>query len=56
MTPRMQWLRERVKEVVAELHKLETVSDYIEYKKMALDLSIELNYAVTEWERYYNET
>ena len=55
MKPRMAWLRERVIEVVDSMKKLEEIEDWEQYRVAALDLSTELHYAVTEWEKYYNE-
>lgn len=53
MSTRHAWLRNRVKEILESLRKLEKVDDWELYRKMANELSAELQYATTEWEKCY---
>lgn len=55
MIPRHVWLRERTQAVVNELSRLYSIDDYDQYRELALELSIELNYAVCQWGEYYRD-
>ncbi len=55
MIPRQEWLKKRVEEVIKQLEFLKQIEDWAHYRKMALQLSSELSYAVTEWENCYDE-
>jgi len=55
MIPRQEWLKNRVNEVIKQLECLKQIEDWDHYRKMALELSRELSYAVTEWEDCYDE-
>lgn len=53
LTPRHFWLRNRVSECIRALDRIEEIEDWDEYKTCALELSSELLYCVTEWEKFY---
>ncbi len=53
LTPRHEWLRMRVIDIIKSMSKLEAINDWETYRKLALEFSNELNYATVEWERYY---
>jgi len=55
MLPRHEWFKNRVREVIQDLGKLESKANWQSYRIMALEISRELYYATTEWERYYHE-
>jgi hypothetical protein len=55
LSPRHEWLKNRTKDVVNALLQLEKIEDWDTYRKTALDLSKELNYACVEWGRYCND-
>jgi hypothetical protein len=55
LNPRHIWLRLRVKEIINAIQELEKIGNWEQYLKSALDLSKELSYATTEWEKYYND-
>lgn len=55
LTPRHFWLRKRVIDCIDALQRLQEVEDWDAYKYSVLSLAKELNYAVTEWELYYND-
>lgn len=55
LSPRHEWLRNRVKEVIDSLSRLEEIQDWNAYRETALELSKELNYATVEWGRYYSD-
>jgi hypothetical protein len=55
LTPRHAWLRQRVIDCVAALKILEGKEQWGDYKKNAINLSHELAYALTEWDKYYND-
>ncbi len=55
MIPRQEWLKKRVDEVIKQLECLKQIEDWGHYRKMALELSRELSYAVTEWGGCYDE-
>lgn len=55
LTPRHEWLKNRVIEVVAALNHLQTESDWDDYILMAIKLADELTYATGEWEKYYDD-
>lgn len=53
--PRHFWLHDRVRDCIDALHRLDLDEDYDKYREKAKELAEELLYAVTEWEKYYNE-
>ena len=53
LSPRHEWLKNRVIEVISALNQLESIEDWETYRITALELSKELNYATTEWGKYY---
>lgn len=53
LIPRHKWLRERVSDVIKQMQHIESVKDWEEYKRLAVEFSKELNYAASEWCRYY---
>jgi hypothetical protein len=55
MIPRHEWLRNRVSEILRELDILEKQEDWTTYRAIALELSKELHYALSEWGVYYRE-
>lgn len=55
LTPRHIWLRNRVTEVVKALQELESIEDWAQYRDAAKEISKELHYASTEWEKYYED-
>ncbi len=50
---RESWLKNRVQSCIDEMQKLKEIGCWDTYRSNALMLSQELNYAVTEWEKYY---
>ncbi len=53
MTPRQEWFKKRIQECLAELARLNGLSDWIEFKNRSHELACELLYATTEWDKYY---
>jgi hypothetical protein len=53
LIPRQEWFKNRVQAGIDELQKLKNIECWDTYKAIALELSIEIHYAVTEWEKYY---
>ncbi len=50
---RQAWLRERIRDMIDCLQQLESVDDWIAYKQLALEFSVEIQYCITEWDKYY---
>ena len=55
INPRHFWLKERIKECIAALSRLENTGDWDLYLKNSLDLANEIKYAAEEWNKYYYE-
>lgn len=55
LIPRQAWLRQRVIECVDALRRMEDLENWDAYRMVAKTLADELTYAVTEWEKYYND-
>lgn len=53
MTPRQEWFKNRIDELLLELQRLNRINDRIEFKNQAHLLACELLYATTEWDKYY---
>jgi len=53
--PRHFWLKERIRDCIFALQRLEETENWDLYLKKSLDLAIEIQYAATEWEKYYND-
>jgi hypothetical protein len=53
--PRHFWLRMRIVECTESLKRLEVMEDWFAFKKLAKTYAEEILYAVTEWEKYYEE-
>lgn len=49
------WLKQRVSDCIDALKRLEDIQDWSKYREQAKVFSNELHYAVTEWEKYYND-
>jgi hypothetical protein len=55
LVPRQIWLRKRVSDCVDALQGIESIEDWSKYLVTALVMAEELTYAVTEWNKYYND-
>ena len=51
--PREEWLRKRIIHMVDSLAELENMESWDSYKELALAFSVEIQYAVNEWDKYY---
>lgn len=55
LTPRHKWLQSRVHDIIGELYSIAHIEDWQAYRAAARELAEELHYAVTEWDKYYND-
>lgn len=55
LTQRDIWLKSRVMECIAALQRWAEEEKWGTFKQKSLELSRELSYAVTEWDKYYPE-
>lgn len=55
LNPRGFWLHNRTRDCITALRDLDFNEDYLAYREQAKLLAEELLYAVTEWEKYYDE-
>jgi hypothetical protein len=55
ITPRHFWLKNRIKECIMALSRVEKSSDWDLYLRKSLELANEIKYAAEEWSKYYNE-
>ena len=55
LTARQHWLANRIKDCVQSINDLAINDDWPAYKHQAKELAQELLYAVTEWEKYYEQ-
>lgn len=55
LCPRHIWLHDRTRDCIDALYRLDLDENYDRYREKAKELATELHYAVTEWEKYYNE-
>lgn len=53
--PRHFWFKNRIKECIEALKRLEKNNDWELYLKQSLRLANEIKYAATEWEKYYRD-
>jgi hypothetical protein len=55
MISRHEWFRKRIAEGITILAGLNERSDWKTFLEKSLEIANELHYAVTEWEKYYND-
>lgn len=55
LNPRGFWLHDRTRDCITALRELDFIEDYHAYREQAKQLAKELLYAVTEWEKYYDD-
>lgn len=55
LLPRHFWLKNRIRECVFTLQQIEETEDWDLYLKKSLEIAIEIKYAATEWDKYYND-
>lgn len=55
ITPRHFWLKERIRECISALQRVEETENWDLYLKQSLNLANEIKYAATEWEKHYRE-
>ncbi len=53
--PRHFWLKERIKECINALQRVEETENWDLYLKQSLNFANEIIYAAEEWEKYYND-
>lgn len=51
--PRHFWLKNRIRDCISALQRLEETEDWGLYLKQSLALADEIQYAANEWENYY---
>lgn len=53
LIPRHMWLKNRIKDCILAIQKLEEIQDWESYLQNVNDLAQEILYCSTEWEKYY---
>lgn len=53
LTPRHFWLKDRIRDCILALQRLEESEDWTLYLKKSLELAKEIQYAAEEWEKFY---
>lgn len=53
--PRHFWLKNRIKECVSALQRIEQTDDWELYLKQSINLANEIKYAAEQWEKYYRD-
>lgn len=54
--PRHFWLKDRIKDCILALQRIEETDDWDLYLRQALSFSNEIKYAALEWENYYKQS
>lgn len=55
LTPRHFWLKNRIKDCITALQRLEETENWDLYLKESLSFANEIKYAAEEWEKYYHD-
>lgn len=53
--PRHFWLKERIRECISALQRVQETENWDLYLKQSLSLANEIKYAAEEWEKYYRD-
>jgi len=56
LSPRHFWLKNRIKESILALQRIEETDNWDLYLQQALYFSNEIKYAALEWEKYYKQS
>jgi hypothetical protein len=55
LQPRHFWLKNRIRDCILALQRIEETEDWNLYLKQSLNFANEIKYAAEEWEKYYND-